>query len=709
MLRIVRALALVGFAALLVLAPGAAASPATGGLPRGLEPFPVSEPGYVPGELLVRFKPGVAAAGRSATLRSVGARVEQPLLVPGLQLVGLPRGASVRAAAAVLERDSRVLRATPNYVRELDALPGDPLFSRLWALHSATDHDIDAPEAWSRTTGSDRVVVSVVDSGVAHAHPDLAPNIWTNRGEIPGNGVDDDGNHLVDDVRGFDFVDFDHTPLDLNGHGTHVAGTIGARGKNGIGVTGVNWRVKIMPVRAANAVGELTDVAIVNSLFYSASMGADVVNGSFGGAAFSQDILDVINLFPDVLFVFAAGNLGRDNDTSPTYPCSYPAPNIVCVGASDESDRLSGFSNHGETNVDLASPGTSILSAWPAYDDLSRDLFEDGSLGPEWAVGTTAGRSWAATSEAKRSGSFSAADSPGALYEDNTDSWIETVSPTSLAGRFGCALDYALRLDSEPGFDGLLIEVSTDGGSSWKVVSGWSGSTGGAFLPFLEDLSVYDGAASLLLRFRFVSDGSTVADGAHLDDVAVKCLTSAFGVDDYAELSGTSMAAPHVTGVAALVLAANPRLSAAAVKRILLNTVDAVPGLAGLVATGGRVNANRAVLAALPRVRIGDASVREGDRGTKSLRFTVRLSAASGNPVAVSFKTVNGSARAPDDYGGRSGKVTFLPGRLVKTITVPVKGDRRDERNETFFVRLTKPVNAILADRSGRALIRDND
>ena len=199
-------------------------------------------------------------------------------------LVKLPEGASVTAAAQAFEDDPTVEFAEPNNISHLTAtLPNDPRFGDLWGLNQAADHDIDAPEAWDLNTGSGSVIVAVIDSGVSYTHPDLAPNIWIN--DDPAGGGDNDGNGKVDDTRGWDFVQEDNTPLDFNGHGTHVAGTIGAQGNNSAGITGVNWDVSIMPLRAADAFGGLTDADIAQAITYACANGADVVNGSFGGPA----------------------------------------------------------------------------------------------------------------------------------------------------------------------------------------------------------------------------------------------------------------------------------------------------------------------------------------------------------------------------------------------------------------------------------------
>ncbi len=256
----------------------------------------------------------------------------------------------------------------------------------LWGLNQAGDHDIDAPEAWDTQTGSENVVVAVIDSGVAYDHPELDDNIWVNN-DPPGNG-DDDGNGKVDDTRGWDFVQNDNTPLDFNGHGTHVAGTIGAEGNNAADIAGVNWDVSIMPVRAGDAGGSLSVAAIVSAINYACAEGADIVNGSFGGPGKSLSIGNAIKACNGTLFALAAGNDGHvlNNNTAATnaYPCEFhrPAPhgvgasNIVCVAATNISDALAGFSNRGTSAVHLAAPGVDIYSSWPQWSSVFSDNLE---------------------------------------------------------------------------------------------------------------------------------------------------------------------------------------------------------------------------------------------------------------------------------------------------------------------------------------------
>jgi hypothetical protein len=353
---------------LLVAACGAVAAPSAAS---------AESPGA--GELLVRFDPSLAPRERAEVRRRADTPVERALPLPGLQLVRLPSGSAAERARAALESSSGVLYAEPNFARSLQATPNDPYFGLLWGLHNTgqsvggtagtADADIDAPEAWDVTTGSSATTVAIVDSGVDGDHPDLAPQAWRNPGETAAgretNGVDDDQNGYVDDFQGWDWVAHDADPADEHGHGTHVAGTVAARGNDGQGVTGVSWRASLMPLRVLDADGEGTVADVVDAYAYAAAEGAPIVNASLGAPGFSFTEYDTLRSLPGTLFVVAAGNDGASNETDPHYPCSYDLPNIVCVAASNNRDGLAGFSNYGATTVDLAAPGRSILSTWP--------------------------------------------------------------------------------------------------------------------------------------------------------------------------------------------------------------------------------------------------------------------------------------------------------------------------------------------------------
>ena len=275
-----------------------------------------------------------------------------------------------------------------NHIVWADAtVPSDPSFSSLWGMNNTgqssgtADADIDAPEAWDRSTGNGSVVVGVVDTGIDYNHPDLAANMWRNPGETPGNSLDDDGNGFIDDVYGYDFVGAnDSDPIDDHYHGTHCAGTIGAVANNGQGVAGVAWNVKMMALKflSASGSGQTADaIEVFNYVGKMKSMGVNIAltSNSWGGGAFSQPLLDAIrdNAAKGIMVVASAGNSTVNNDLSPSYPASYDSPNIISVAATDRNDQMASFSNYGLTSVDIGAPGVDINSTSPnnAYRLLS--------------------------------------------------------------------------------------------------------------------------------------------------------------------------------------------------------------------------------------------------------------------------------------------------------------------------------------------------
>ncbi len=327
--------------------------------------------------VIVRFEPGTAAGERAEARSDADVRVEETLPLPNTQLVAPDAGQSPAEAAEQLERSPAVRYAEPDAPRRAFAVvPDDRYFGVQWGLNNSgqsvggtagtVDADIDAPEAWQLTTGSAAVTVAVIDSGVELDHSDLAGAIWRNAGESGDrreyNGADDDGNGLIDDWRGWDWVEGDNDPTDANGHGTHVAGTVGARGNDGRGVARVAWDVSLMPLRTLGADGSGYVSDVIRAYGYAGARKAHVVNASLGGSAFSRAERDAIAAAPQTLFVVAAGNDGADNDREPSYPCNYTLDNVVCVAATDQRDGVADFSNYGATTVDLAAPGVNVAS-----------------------------------------------------------------------------------------------------------------------------------------------------------------------------------------------------------------------------------------------------------------------------------------------------------------------------------------------------------
>lgn len=265
-----------------------------------------------------------------------------------------------------------VLLAEPDFIVHANLVPNDPRFrdSSLWGLHQVNDVDIDAPEAWDVRTSAASVVVAVIDTGVRYTHQDLAANMWRNSREIPGNRRDDDNNGVIDDVFGLDAFNNDGDPNDDHSHGTHCAGTIGAVGNNGIGITGVAWQVRLMALKFLSAGGSGATSDAIRCIDYARSNGAKIMSNSWGGGGPSASLLASIERAraAGILFVAAAGNSAQNTDTSANYPSGYASDNIVSVAATDSSDRLASFSNFGLTTVDLGAPGVGILSSVASSD-----------------------------------------------------------------------------------------------------------------------------------------------------------------------------------------------------------------------------------------------------------------------------------------------------------------------------------------------------
>lgn len=334
-------------------------------------------------KILVRFQQGTTKqqATQIAVTQGDGAQILKFWDNLNMAIVEMPddsnRFSTPIQLAAHFHQLSSVLYAEPDFVYSFQAVPNDPTYPAMDGLDNTgqnggtPDADIDAPEAWDLTTGSTEVVIAIIDSGLDTAHPDIAANVWVNPGEIAGDGIDNDGNGYIDDVSGWDFANNDNVPNDVVGHGTHVAGTVAAVGNNGVGVTGVSWNSKLLPLKIGEAT--LTTAAIVEAIQYATMMRSTyginipVSNNSYGGYGYSQATFDAVaaHTGAGILFVAAAGNDTNDNDAIPSYPAGFDLPGIVAVAASDNDDQLAGFSNYGTTTVDIAGPGVSVTSTWP--------------------------------------------------------------------------------------------------------------------------------------------------------------------------------------------------------------------------------------------------------------------------------------------------------------------------------------------------------
>ena len=318
---------------------------------------------YVAGEVLVKFKPASSAQDRIASVAALGHVVVATLHQPGWVRVRIAPGQSMDQVLATYQSDTRVAAAQPNYIYRSAAVPNDELYPQLWAFKSATGNDMGLEPAWVHIDDCSSVVVAVIDSGVNYTHEDLVSNMWNGGAGFPKHG--------------YDFVDNDNDPMDQFGHGTHVAGILGAVGNNDIGTTGVCQRTRIMAVRVLDDTGAGTTVTTMQGIGFAVTHGARVINLSLvSSGGFDPALSDAITAAQngDVVVIVVAGNEGRNNDLAgnATFPCAFTQPNLLCVTALDQNYALAGFSNWGPTSVDLGAPGTNILSTslGGAYDTL---------------------------------------------------------------------------------------------------------------------------------------------------------------------------------------------------------------------------------------------------------------------------------------------------------------------------------------------------
>jgi subtilisin family serine protease len=590
---------------------------------------------YKEGEVIVKFKSGTDVSKRNSAHLHMRTASVREIDRRGLQRVVLARGLSVKEAIGLYEKNPDVEYAEPNYIVRASALPDDPLFSEQWGLWNTgqvirevagmPDADVDAVEAWDITRESS-AVVALIDSGVDVNHPDLLPNL----------------------VQGYDFLDDDGVPDDLNGHGTHLAGIIGAVGNNRYGVAGINWRTKIMPLKVLDRNGEGVLSDIIEAVDYAGKNGARIVNMSFtfvtAGTGEGRPLYDTIAAYPSLLFVAAAGNSSRSTDSIPENPGSFDLPNIINVASSDQGDNLAEFSNYGQVSVDLAAPGDSIISTIPSFGTATS--FSGSfvtvylAFGLECIVDTSTQRG-----VVERALGFLGVR-PGdrvLVVDDDGGDFFETSYARTL-GDLGYSYDLVSVPRSSDGpseselepyklvvwftageFTNTLTAADqtslqaylTDGGRlllSGQDI-GYDIGESSFYRDFLHSVYVTDDALGLRYNGSGFMEGvftglpEVCTDGRSRYPVIPDAVTPDIGGsvlfqiaydDAFQFISGTSMSSAFVSGIAALAFSHFPSLNAIQLKELLLANVDAKESLQEKVFTGGRVNTFRALSAPLP-------------------------------------------------------------------------------------------------------------
>lgn len=570
------------------------------------DPLPVASPTHV----IVEWAAGASPSERRAAREGADVEFARDLGSRRFQLVETEPGQAPGEAVRDLEADPAVALAERDGLATTLAIPNDPLFGKLWGLQNTglgidgfvgavPGADINVGSAWDRSLGSPTTAVAVIDSGYRFEHPDLANVAWANPGETL-DGVDNDDNGIVDDVHGADFigplfadpaVDGDPTDDDMftspGGHGVHTAGTIGAEGNNGVGIVGVAQGVSLMPLRACVGIGCLTST-MIEAVNYAGAKGARVANISIGSENKSVALADAIAANSQTLFVIAAGNDGESNEVKATYPCVFNPvaegrgliDNVICVAATDQADQLADFSNWGVNTVDLGAPGTEVLSAAP-YRYFIEDDFELDDFATRWTA-SGAGGGLFRTNEAPLS-SFGITDSPGATPAPGVER-ASTSAPVTIPPGYGsCALE--LTSWSSGGFFEVLLDGENEFGFGLR-------NTGRTTRKLLSDLQ---GGGELAVRVSYsAGPNPTAQSGLWVDDIALHCIAKVGEADGYRFASGTSMAAPHVSGAAALLFSLRPGASVSEVRQGLLRSVDPVGSLAGRTTSGGRLDVGAA-------------------------------------------------------------------------------------------------------------------
>lgn len=510
---------------------------------------------------------------------------------------------------AMLELEREIEAVSVNGIRTISAVPNDPDFNKQWSLRNTGQQisgnfgiggaDISALDAWDLTQGKSSVVVAVIDTGVDYIHEDLAANMWVNSGEVPGNGVDDDGNGYVDDYLGYDFAgsreiriynrayNNDSDPQDIDGHGTHVSGIVAAVSNNGLGVSGVAPNVQIMALKAMNTDGVFEDADSIEAFEYILTMkqrgvNVRVVNASWGGVggANGDALYDAIERLGNngVLVVAAAGNDGSDNDVPANsyYPASYDLNNIIAVAMTDNDDQLDIASNYGQEGVDIAAPGVNIFST----------LFEEMSSIIVSGVGYS-------------SNSVDYTGMTDGLTGQVYDCGYATVwsdVPSAAAGNI-CLIQRGPK--GNPTYFYEKMKIAMDRGAAGVIFYNYpddandpDDGNGGLINPTLDD------SDEPWIPAVFIGNADGAAIKADATDGSPPTATLVTHKSIYGYATGTSMASPHVAGVAALVASRFPGESATRIKSRILSSADPLPSLHGKVASGGRLNAHKAVLGA---------------------------------------------------------------------------------------------------------------
>ena len=710
----------------------------------------------VDGEVIVRYRPEAGSSGRQRAEFDVDSDEVETVGRRGARRMR-SRRLGTRAMLDTLRGNPDVDYAEPNYIIRLAAVPNDASFGNLWGLFNSGQTiagvagvpgaDIDAPGAWNFTTGSRASVVGVIDTGIDYNHPDLAANMWT----APRPFAVVVGGLVINcaaGTHGFNAINNSCNPMDDHAHGTHVAGTIGAAGNNGFGVTGVNWVASMMGLKFLSSSGSGTTTDAIKAIEFAiqakAALGVDanvrILSNSWGGGGYSIALANQIEASSnaDMLFVAAAGNSGVNTDISPHYPSSYTNASVVSVLSSTNRDQRSGFSNYGAASVDLAAPGSAIVSTTPnntysSYNgtsmatphvsgaaalilsvcpmntpalkslllssvDLPASLSgltaTGGRLDVNNAVQScTVGRPTVTATIHDRTVTATVNNGPG-----NFDDRLELYCPATSADGGYTSFKYLNNQVSPPGagYSAATVTLAAPSNVGQSCHVRMFGNINGnrARLATSNNVVIPAKPPQLTVGTPSVSPGGQISvgitDGTRNSTDWVGLYAA--GAPDSAFLEWNFLngmkSAPAIGIETTTVFFTAPMTSGNYEVRLFANN------------TYQRLATSSAItVASQPSLTIGDVSITEGNSGSANAAFVVTLSPVNATQaVTVNFTTANGTATSGIDYVAASGTLTFAPGTASQSISVAVLGDAVAETNETFFVNLSNATNAALGD-----------
>jgi subtilisin family serine protease len=666
--------------------------------------------GTIADEIIVQYRPEANVQVRAANRHNAGFGLLDEIesaqrlnLGAGMiEVVKVPSGMTTDQAVAWISRQPGVESAEPNQILKTSAVSNDPYYTSgsQWDMYGSdsptsigpggttNQYGVHAENAWNANyTGSRSVFVGIIDTGVQITHPDLAANIWVNPYD-PVDGIDNDGNGYIDDTNGWDFANNDRTVYDnstSDAHGTHVAGTIGAVGGNGIGVAGLNWQVTMIVAKfisgnsgttsaAIRAIDYITDLKLRHGLDIAAT------NNSWGGGSYSSAMNAAINRAAkaDILFVTAAGNNSSNNDSTAYYPANYSSltsvgaasaasyENVISVASITNAGDLSSFSNYGATRVDIAAPGSSIISTLP---NNTYGIYNGTSMAAPHVTGTVA---------------LLKSIYASATAEEIRNAILSSATPTpALRGvvATGARLNVMAAINDQA-WDPIkpkIPRVSVNGASRSE------GNSGTSNLSFSIALSeAYDQPVTI----NYATQNGTALAGA-----------------DYISTSGSIVIPAGATSaIVNVAIIGDTTYESNETFRFMIVSATNATIVEG-EATGTIVNDD-----AIPILSVRNASLIEGNSSRSNMIFAVSMTNPADSPVTLQYYTSDQSARAGSDYVATSGTITIPAGSTSTTIPVPILGDSEYESDETFLLNLTNPsANARLSTAFATGTIINDD